>query len=167
MNWNDIFQYNDGNLYWKISPSSRIFIGDLAGYLRQDGYVAVEYNSKSYKVHRIIWEMHYGPIPEGYEIDHIWHNRQDNRIQNLRLVLKEENAKNRRVYINNSSGVTGVSWSRRDSRWLAQITIKGKTIHLGYFNELGLAIKARKEAEIKYGFHPNHGKKKHDENTTC
>jgi hypothetical protein len=34
----------------------------------------------------------------------------------------------------------------------------GKEIHIGYFDDIDLAIKARKEAEPKYGYHANHGK---------
>ncbi|WPJ68550.1 hypothetical protein OMDBNIEC_00064 [Salmonella phage STP-SP5] len=166
MNWTNIFQYNDGKLYWKISPNPRILIGDPSGYLRSDGYLAIEYNGKVYKAHRIVWEMFNGPIPEGMEIDHIWHDRQDNRIENLRLVLKHDNSKNRSMNVNNTSGVTGVCWDKRSAKWLAQITVKGRTIHLGYFNDFELAVKARKQAEVEHKFHRNHGKVKDDKNNS-
>lgn len=47
----------------------------------------------------------------------------------------------------NSSGVRGVHWSRRQSRWIAQITFQGKKKHLGSFMTLKEAAEARREAE--------------------
>ena len=40
----------------------------------------------------------------------------------------------------------------------AAIKVDGKQIHLGHFTKKALAIVARSEAEIKYGFHKNHGR---------
>jgi len=34
---------------------------------------------------------------------------------------------------------------------------KGKAVHLGFFDDKDDAIAARKAANIKYGFHANHG----------
>lgn len=44
------------------------------------------------RVHRIIWISQHGIIPEGYCIDHINNNRQDNRISNLQLLTLKENS---------------------------------------------------------------------------
>lgn len=102
--------------------------------------------------------MHNGPIPEGYEIDHLDHDPSNNRLNNFRLVLGKENAKNRPKNKNNTSGYTGISWGKGRGKWSVTIMVNYKTIHLGRFDNLEDAIKARQEAEIKYGFHPNHGK---------
>ena len=51
---------------------------------------------------------------------------------------------------NNKSGVTGVVWVEQINRWTAQITYQKKRIHLGSFENLEDAIKARENAEIKY-----------------
>lgn len=158
MNWSDFFEYTDGQLIWKVRPSNRIKIGSIAGCITLKGYLVVRLNNKLYFCHRVIWEMHNGPIPEGYEIDHINHIRTDNHIQNLRIVHSDENSRNKSRYQNNSSGVTGVSWSRQSQKWYAQIQFKGKNISLGYFNKFSEAVKARKQAEDKYYFHENHGK---------
>lgn len=43
-------------------------------------------------------------------------------------------------------------------KWRAQIVVSGILIFLGYFERKQDAITARKEAEVKYNFHENHGK---------
>ena len=43
--------------------------------------------------HRVAWEMHFGPIPDGMTIDHICRNRRCGRIDHLRLMTNEENAR--------------------------------------------------------------------------
>lgn len=44
------------------------------------------------RVHRIIWISQNGIIPEGYCIDHINNDKQDNRISNLQLLTPQENS---------------------------------------------------------------------------
>ncbi|HFO7542632.1 TPA: HNH endonuclease signature motif containing protein [Escherichia coli] len=119
---------------------------------------ALGFFGRWYKAHRIIWEMHNGPIPEGYEIDHLDHDPSNNRLNNFRLVLGKENAKNRPKNKNNTSGYIGVYWDKEREKWYSQIWVNYKCITLGRFDKMEDAIKARQEAEIKYGFHPNHGK---------
>lgn len=48
----------------------------------------------------------------------------------------------------NKTGCTGISIS--NDKYRARIQLNGKSIHLGYFDTLEKAIKARKEAEEKY-----------------
>lgn len=54
---------------------------------------------------------------------------------------------NETMWINNTSGVRGVSWSRSNNGWYAYIRYKGKSYSLGTFKELHLAAYVRKEAE--------------------
>lgn len=102
--------------------------------------------------------MHYGPIPEGMQIDHIDHDRTNNAIANLRMIVGKHNQKNMSKAINNTSGTTGVTWHKGNNKWIAKIQVNGKTINLGSPIILDEAIKLRKLAEITYGFHKNHGK---------
>lgn len=51
---------------------------------------------------------------------------------------------------NNTSGIKGVYWSRREQIWIARIGYKGKMIHLGRFSKIEDAAKARKQAEELY-----------------
>ena len=37
----------------------------------RDGYGRVQFNYKKYSVHRLVWQIHHGPIIEGLELDHL------------------------------------------------------------------------------------------------
>ena len=52
--------------------------------------------------------------------------------------------------IKNTSGVTGVSWSRKRNKWKSVLIFEGKTYYLGCFKNKDDAIKARLLAEIQY-----------------
>lgn len=158
-NFNQIFMYceNTGLLTYKIKRG-KILPGTIAGTLALNGYVTVGVDKKKHYAHRIIWEMLYGTIPAGTQIDHINGNRSDNRLCNLRLASNHENSKNQKRKSNNSSGFTGVSWDSQTQRWRAHITVNGKTKSLGRYLEEIDALSARKDAEIKYKFHENHGR---------
>lgn len=112
---------------------------------------------KIYSAHRVIWAITRDEWPAA-QIDHINGARDDNRVTNLRSVTNKENCKNRKVRSDNSSGNTGVYSSARKNTWVATICVNGKQKYLGRFFNKSDAIAARKEAEAKYGFHPNHGR---------
>jgi hypothetical protein len=126
------------------------------------GYIRVSYRvngkRKNMRAHRVAFYAMGVEVPEGYEIDHINHNRSDNRWSNLRLVTHRENTMNRSKQKNNVSGVNGVYWHKRVKRWIAQIVVDGKKIYLGCFAEFHEAVNARKNAEVLYEYHENHGK---------
>lgn len=44
------------------------------------------YTKRKYFIHKCIYEAFVGPIPEGYDLHHINHNHQDNRLENLCLI---------------------------------------------------------------------------------
>lgn len=71
--------------------------------------------------------------------DHINGNRMDNRRDNLRIATRTQNSQNQKIRSDNSSGYKGVSWSSRNKKWMAQIQVNKKKIHIGYF---GLATDA-------------------------
>lgn len=74
-----------------------------------NGYIHSSFNGKNMPFHRAIWEYVNGKIPEGFEIDHINGNRQDNRFSNLRLVTRSQNQLNRRPSKNNVINIIGVT----------------------------------------------------------
>ncbi len=122
-----------------------------------NGYIYTKVDGTIYAIHRIVWLMNTGEKPNGY-IDHINGIRHDNRMSNLRVVTMQDNNKNLSRQRRNKSGKTGVIWDKTRSRWKAQIVVNYKTINLGRFKNKHDAIKARDKANIKYGFHKNHGR---------
>ena len=136
------------------------YVGKTAGasILSKEGkrYIHIMILGRDYLAHRIAWFYIYGEWPEG-EIDHIDGNGENNRESNIRDVDALENGKNKRLPENNKSGRIGVGWHSRDKVWYALIKVKQKKIHLGTFKKINDAISAREAAEVKYGFHKNHG----------
>jgi hypothetical protein len=87
----------------------------------------------------------------GKVIDHINHDKLDNRRSNLRSVSQRENNQNRgKQNKNNTSGVRGVSWCARRQRWETYINDNWRRVGLGYHAEFDDAVRARKAAEDKY-----------------
>lgn len=106
---------------------------------------------KTIKFHRLVM----GVTDPSVQVDHKNHpprheHKKDNRKSNLEIVTQSENSQNRSLALNNTSGVVGVGWNKREQAWKAYIKINQKQIHLGTFHNKEDAIKARKEAEIKY-----------------
>ena len=135
--------------------SNRVNIGDKIKTIT-NGYYSVCVLGKQCYLHRLAWLYTYGTEPE--YIDHINGNKIDNRIENLRSITKKENHKNSVRFKNNTSGVSGVYWNKKNKKWIANICVDKKTIYLGsHLNKID-AVASRKEAEIKYGFHVNHGR---------
>ena len=60
----------------------------------RNGYCRIRYKGKTFQAHRVIFETFVGKIPQGYELDHINTVRDDNRLENLRLVTHKENVNN-------------------------------------------------------------------------
>jgi len=153
-------EYNpDTGLFTRLTDSGGgQYKGSIAGHINNGkgkGYVAMSVYGRNYAAHRLVWLYVHGYFPEF--MDHINGCRHDNRLENLREVTRKTNAKNLGIRKSNTSGFTGVNWQKLDNKWQARITIGGETIQLGYFINIEDAIEARKAANIKYNFHPNHG----------
>lgn len=159
-----LLDYNKdtGIFIWKVDRHGKINKGDTAGYLHR-GYVVITVNGTQYFAHRLAYFYIEREIPDkNLEIDHINHIKDDNSYKNLRLVTASENQKNRPVQSNNKSNIVGVVYNEKDKQWQASISSDKDRIYLGGFKNKEEAIKVRKDAEIKYGFHKNHGKTKEE-----
>jgi len=143
----------------KISTSNGATVGDVAGSTHSSGYERLRILGEKNPIpaHRLAWLYVYGVWPN--HIDHINGVRNDNRIKNLRSVSQPENNLNKKIFKNNSSGVSGINWISRLGKWRVRIGVSGEYISIGCFQYKWDAICARKSAENKYGYHINHGRK--------
>ncbi len=158
IDFSQYFHYDsiNGTLIWKDTPvldktpagirRGKKKIGGVAGSLHSDGSYAVRVKGVSYRVHRVIWEMHHGPIPEGIFIDHIDGNNQNNLLVNLRLATHGENTSNQRAF--NSLGVKGVYKNGRG--FSAKISVNHRVISIGTYKTKGLAAVAYAKASMRY-----------------
>lgn len=150
-----VFEYNEntGELThkWDTHHSHK---GDVVGFMYKHGYRGVCIGRKQYLLHRVIWFMQTGKWPE--QIDHIDHDKSNNRWNNLREVTNRDNALNCSKASNNTSGVQGIR-ILPSGKFCAYIMVHRKQISLGSYEKLEDAIAARKAAELQHGFHVNHG----------
>ena len=131
-------------------------VGERAHSLDAYGYVKVRISRKAYFAHRLAWLFVYGEEPNGL-VDHIDCDKTNNRISNLRVCNHSENKFNRPAPRTNTSGVKGVSWSKRWGKWMAYISINNKSKKIGGFDSIDDAAAAyQKVAKELHGtfYHP-------------
>lgn len=138
--------------------------GKIAGVKRKDRklfyiriFITLNGNGKGYQAHRLAFLYLDGEFPP-YSVDHVDGDGTNNTRINLRKVSDQENKKNRSIQLNNTSGFNGVNWSERNKRWRVRIKIHGKEISGGHFVNKKDAIQKRKQMNLKYNFHENHGR---------
>lgn len=115
------------------------------GYLYTTLYNGPKAKNKKILLHRLIMNF-----PKNKVVDHINHNKKDNRKINLRICTQRENTINKKYPKINISGEVGVFFWQERNKWVARIGIMGKTKTIGYFKTKEDAVKARKTAEEKY-----------------
>lgn len=126
------------------------YAGTVAGALQSDGYIQVKIHNRPMLAHRLAWAIHYGEWPQF--VGHVDGPRSDNRILNLRSTSRQICQRNQKRHRSNTSGRTGVSWSRVRAIWTAQIKIGEKSFYLGSFSNFDDAVAARIEAEKRHNF---------------
>ncbi len=156
----ELLEYNKhtGVFIWKISPVGWLKKGTTAGTkINESRYSSIKINGIGYKAHRLAYFYVKGVWPLG-EIDHINGNRYDNSFINLRDVTRIQNNRNAARRTDNKSGLTGVNWSPSKSKWVSQIGIGKRQMHIGYYTDFFLACCARKSAELIFNYNKNHGR---------
>ena len=155
-----LFDYDPltGIMVWRAEAiKQKCLKGMEAGTVHHTGCRMVRISGAIYLTHRIIWLWVTGAWPVD-QIDHLNHVRDDNRWANIREATSTVNGRNRSINCDNTSGATGVNWEKCANKWRARIRVNYKKISLGTFTNKKDAIAAREAANVKYGFHENHGK---------
>jgi len=142
------FEYADGKLYWKNDRGRGVKKGNRAGHLQHTGYWIVQLGKKHYREHRIIFMMHHGFLPK--EVDHIDGDKLNNNIENLRACSSSENSINKKLDCRNKLKIKNVSFYKQLQKYKVQLCVKGKDIHIGYFDDVNEAATAAHQAREKY-----------------
>ena len=142
--------YTSKNEIFKFDLEDYDKIKDYTWYMSNNGYI-VSHETENNKqngliMHRLIMNITDPDIC----VDHIYHDKTDNRKSQLRITNNQQNQFNHIIKGNNTSGETGVYWHKNRNKWEALIGYNEKIIYLGMFDNKEDAINARKEAEIKY-----------------
>lgn len=118
-----------------------VWLGSLS-----EGYGKIRVGGQSRYAHRVAYEQSCGAVPEGKVLDHRCGVRSCINVDHLRVASQAENIRHRTVMSsNNTSGHRGV-YSAANDRWVAQVTVNGRSKHLGYFDSIDLAAKVAAEA---------------------
>ena len=130
------YDHETGNLIRRTSRGEKYQTGDTVGYIHKSphtNYKIVKIGIKSYKVHRIIWEICNGQKLEPLDhIDHIDGNGLNNKIENLRKVSHRENHCNKKIH--RTGRLYGCSYNPKYDTWDSKIRKGDKKIWLGSFN---------------------------------
>lgn len=118
------YDHISGEIMWKrinpVTKEDKIYntrsSGKVAGSVcksnKTGGHRNIRILGKSFYAHRLAWFLYYGVWPK-YQIDHINHNRDDNRLENLREVSSQDQNKNRAMSDRNTSGCVGVYYVKK------------------------------------------------------
>jgi hypothetical protein len=110
----------------------------LKSCLNSEGYYIVSLSkngkAKFYLIHRLVGK-YFIQNPNNYLcIDHKNGNRTDNSIENLRWCNHSQNNRNMKKRENTTSQFKGVSFHKRDNKWLAQCHLNGKQKYIGLYD---------------------------------
>lgn len=106
------------------------------GYKAKNGYINFTIRSKTYLVHRFVWQWLNGPIEPGYVINHKNFDKTDNRICNLELVTLSQNQQWAQRQVNNTSGVANVKFRKGRDKYLVYFKVKSIVYYFGHFGEV-------------------------------
>ena len=130
--------------YWiKIKPSINNDGYYCFGLMNDKKRKFYYYHRVIYKFHNRNWDMTYTP---DNEIDHIDQCKNNNNIENLRVVNHSQNQQNKSI-------TKGYYWNKKICKYKAQIMINNKKIHLGLHDTPEQARAAYLKAKEKYHTH--------------
>lgn len=128
-----VYEPETGKFFRRFTAGGRVG-GSEAGTSKDSrGYFQMSVDGRLFLCHRVAWLYVHGEWPG--IIDHINGDRLDNRIANLRPATHSQNMQNRRgPNVGNTAGLLGASWKSSNRRWVAQIVVDGRKVHIGYYD---------------------------------
>jgi len=131
-----LFEYKDGEIYWKESPARGVKEGQKAGTPTKRGDSVGVLCKRFYK-HKLIFTMFHGYYPGTITFKD--GNRDNCRIENLKEVTRAKALTKSKIRKDNVSGYKGVSWSNSRKKWVGVIVRDKQRKHLGYFEDKEIA----------------------------
>jgi hypothetical protein len=130
--------------YMLVSDEDYDRVNAIRWHMSSNGY-AVNRNrdngiKKTIRAHRFIMNA-----PIGMDVDHINHNRIDNRRSNLRVCTRSQNLHNKECL--------GTWFDKRRSVWQVEVRVDKKKYYIGAFREKDEAVKAYREAKENLVYH--------------
>lgn len=115
-----------------IEPESLPVIEEYPWYLGTKGYIIRPGggSSSSVQLHRQLMDC-----PDDMDVDHLNHNKLDNRISNLMITTHVNNSINQPKRKKNTSKYYGVYIRRRDGKYITNASIAGNTIYIGAYDD--------------------------------
>lgn len=105
-------------------------------------------------IHRIVYEAHYGRIPNGFIVNHKDKDKTNNRADNLELITQRDNCLHGLLGRKKSSKYPGVHKESSTGYWKAMARNGKKKVYLGRFDNEELAYEAYKSylqnQDLKY-----------------
>lgn len=150
------FDYNPitGEIIYRYRTGPLAKEGQVAGTVTKNGYLSIQVLKKRIYVHRLIWIYMTGDIPNE-DVDHIDGVRTNNQWSNLRLASRQQNMFNKPG--KSSSGIKGVYFVPKTSRWVAELRIDRKRVYQEYFATLDAAAQGIRINRIRlHGEFANH-----------
>jgi hypothetical protein len=151
-----IFEYANGELFYKKSCGAKK-AGSKAGAIKPSGRVHIQIDNKMYLLHRIVFAMHNGYMPE--QIDHIDGDCTNNVIENLRPATHTQNTWNAKVRNDNVCGSKNVSYYPANNSWIVRVQANKKRQYIGSYKSKEeaerIAMKYRTEAHQEFARNGN------------
>lgn len=135
----DECDYDLASVSWTVKVPIRSRVGKTQYAYRMFG---PRVKPQSEFMHNAIAERHLGTRPEGMVTDHLNFDGLDNRRSNLQYLNVAENCRRTSMRVNNTSGIKGVSFCKRNNSWKARATVKGKRVSFGYHDTKEMAEQA-------------------------
>ena len=125
----------DGPLHPRLGTRCWVWTGCSGS----SGYGQIEIGGKMVYAHRFSYGL---ANPVDAQVDHICRNKLCVNPSHLRPATNKQNTEHRDASSNSKSGVRGVWWSKRDQRWIGQVTHEGRKHFIGSFDSLEEAAEA-------------------------
>lgn len=132
----------------KIDKQDLPKISNYTWRLQGRGYIKAKINKKDVYLHRFVMNA---TNPKDI-IDHINNDPLDNTKRNLRFTDILHNSYNRQKKAKSSSKYKGVSFNKKENKWVAYIKTNGIKYNLGfYMKEKDAAREYNKHAKLLFG----------------